>query len=98
MREQRTSPRARMSIGCTLSRRIGSPIQGRTLDVGPGGMRVTTPRPLTADEVLHFDLPLAAGAVAGEARVLREQGYGIYALRFEALPEPARAALADVAA
>ena len=92
------SPRTPMSVECTLRRRTGSPIEGRTLDVGPGGMRVTTARPLAADEVLHFDLPLADGHVVdGEARVLREQGYGIYALRFEALLEPARAMLAGVA-
>jgi PilZ domain len=99
MPEQRRSPRAPMTVECTLHRRSGSPIQARTLDVGPGGMCVTCSRPLSADEVLHFDLPLADGAVVdGEARVLREQGYHVYALRFEALPAATSARLARVAA
>jgi hypothetical protein len=98
MPELRTAQRAALSCACTLHRRTGAPIQGRTLDVGVGGMRVSTARPLATDEVLRFDLPLADGAVDGEARVLREQGYRIYALRFESLREPARARLAGVAA
>jgi hypothetical protein len=62
-------------------------------------MSVTTTRPLAPDEVLRFDLPLPPGDVVdGRARVLRQQGYRVYALRFEALPEPARARLAGVAA
>ncbi len=88
-----------MAVDCTLHRRSGSPIQARTLDIGPGGMCVTCSRPLSPDEVLHFDLPLAAGEVVdGDARVLREQGYHVYALRFEALPAETSRALAGVAA
>jgi hypothetical protein len=88
-----------MALDCTLHRRSGSPIEARTVDVGPGGMCVTCSRPLSADEVLHFDLPLAPGdVVGGEARVLREQGYQLYALRFEALPATAAERLAGVAA
>jgi hypothetical protein len=98
MPELRTAPRVDLSCACTLHRRTGAPIEGRTLDVGVGGMRVSTTRPLAQDELLRFDLPLAQGAVDGEARVLREQGYRIYALRFESLREPARARLAGVAA
>ena len=99
MPEQRTSPRAQLSIECTLRRRTGPPIPGRTLDVGPGGMRVTCVRPLTQDEVLHFDLPVGPGEmVGGEARVLREQAYRVYALRFEALAAPAAERLAGMAA
>jgi len=96
MPELRSSPRVPLACACILRRRTGSAIEGRTIDIGTGGMCVTTQRPLAADEVLHFDLPLPGrgGLVDGEARVLREQGYGIYALRFESLPEPARAALA----
>jgi hypothetical protein len=87
MTDQRKSPRTRMEVDCTLHRRTGSPIEARTVDLGPGGMCVTCARPLSADEVLHFDLPLADGQVVdGDARVLREQGYRVYALRFEALP------------
>ena len=83
-----------MECGCTLSRRFGAPVQGRTVDVGPGGMRVTTQRPLSTDEVLEFELP---PGVRGRARVLRQQTYGVYALRFERLTDEARAALARLA-
>jgi hypothetical protein len=99
MPEHRASSRTTLSVPCTLRRRTGSPIQARTLEVGAGGMSVTTARPLATDELLHFDLPLAAGDVVdGEARVLREQAYGIYALRFEALRAPARERLAGMVA
>jgi hypothetical protein len=63
------------------------------VEIGPGGMSVTCERPLATDEVVHFDLPLHDGDVDGDARVLREHGYHLYALRFEALAEPARAQL-----
>ena len=99
MIERRGSPRVELSVECVLRRRGGSAIPARTLDLGPGGMSVTSARPLAADEVVHFDLPLPRGdTVDGEARVLREQSYRVYALRFEALPEPARSRLAGVAA
>jgi hypothetical protein len=99
MPDQRRSPRKPMSVACTLHRRSGSPIEARTVDVGPGGMCVTCSRPLSTDEVLHFDLPLASGeVVGGEARVLREQGYHVYALRFEALPAAASERLFGMAA
>ena len=89
MAERRASPRTQMSLDCTLRRRTGSPIEARTLDLGPGGMSVTTKRPLAPDEVLSFDLPLASGEVVdGRARVLREQAYGVYALRFESAAAP----------
>lgn len=98
MRERRGSPRIELDCGCTLSRRFGSPVEGRTLDVGPGGMRVATRRPLSTDEVLEFELPPPAGpGLRGRARVLRQQTYGVYALRFERLSDEARAALARLA-
>jgi hypothetical protein len=50
-------------------------------------MCVATKRPLSADEVLSFEL---SPAINGRARVLRQQGYDIYAVRFESLPQPAR--------
>jgi PilZ domain len=75
---------------CTLHRRSGSPITGHTVDVGPGGMCVCTRRPLAADEVLRFELPLG---IDGRGRVLRQQGHDTYAVRFELLGEPARAEL-----
>src|ERR1700759_1925877 len=96
--ERRGSPRVELDCGCTLSRRFGTPVEGRTVDVGPGGMRVATQRPLTTDEVLEFELPPPSGpGVRGRARVLRQQSYGVYALRFERLTEDARAALVRLA-
>ena len=92
--ERRVSPRVELECDCTLSRRFGSPIEGRTVDVGPGGMRVATKRPLATDEVLEFQLQLGA---QGRARVLREQTYGVYALRFERLSDEDREALSRLA-
>jgi PilZ domain len=89
----RRSPRARIEMQCTLHRRSGSPVTGRTLDVGPGGMRVCTSRPLAPDEMLRFELP----GIDGNARVLRQQGHDTYAIRFELLGEPARAELRRLA-
>jgi hypothetical protein len=58
-------------------------------------MRVATQRPLATDEVLDFELPPPAGpGLRGRARVLRQQTYGVYALRFERLSDDARAVLA----
>jgi hypothetical protein len=88
--EQRRSPRIQVEMECTLHRRTGSPISARTVDLGPGGMCVATTRPLSTDEVLRFEL---SPRVSGRARVLRQQGYDIYAVRFEALEEPALAEL-----
>lgn len=90
MTEKRRSPRVRLEMECTLHRRSGSPITGRTVDLGPGGMCVATSRPLSTDEVLEFELP---PRISGRARVLRQQGYDSYAVRFEILPDPAREAL-----
>ena len=97
MAERRGSPRIELCVEFTLRRRTGSAIEARTIDLGPGGMSVATKRPLAADEVLEFDLPLSPDeVVAGRARVLRQQGHDTYALRFEALLEPARERLAEV--
>ncbi len=82
------SPRAQIALDCTLRRRTGSPIPALTLDVGPDGMRVTSPRPLTEDERIDFDLPNLEMRIAGHARVLRQQRLHVYVLRFERLPEP----------
>ena len=90
MSENRRSPRVRLEMDCTLHRRSGSPISGRTVDLGPGGMCVATTRPLSTDEVLEFELP---PRISGKARVLRQQGYDSYAVRFEVLADPAREAL-----
>jgi hypothetical protein len=93
------TPRIDMALPCVLRRRTGSPISAETVNLGPGGMCVSAPRPLALDEVLDFDLRLAgAGSVDGKARVLRQEGYGAYAMRFEALVEPARERLEGLAA
>jgi c-di-GMP-binding flagellar brake protein YcgR len=93
--ERRRSWRTGIALECTLHRRTGKMIEGRTVDVGPGGMRVHTSRPLSIDEVLEFELP-DRGRINGRARVLREQAYRIYALRFEKLGEEARAEIAEL--
>lgn len=89
MTEQRRSPRIEIEMPCTLHRRSGSPIEGHTVDLGPGGMRVCTTRPLAADETLRFELK----GIDGRVRVLRQQSHDTYAVRFEMLGEPARAEL-----
>jgi hypothetical protein len=89
--ERRRVSRSDLALPCVLRRRTGSAISVETVNVGPGGMCVSTNRPLAIDEVLDFDLPLAgAGSVDGRARVLRQEGHGVYALRFEGLREPTR--------
>ncbi len=83
--EHRGSPRHAVAFDCTLTRPHGNPVRGRTEDLGAGGMRVVTDRPLTIDEELGFELLLdATGPVDGRARVVRQQGPNCYALRFEA--------------
>ena len=74
---------------CTLHRHGGTPIEGTTVDLGPGGMCVSTKRPLAADETLRFELQ----GIDGRARVLRQQSRDTYAVRFEMLDEPALAEL-----
>jgi hypothetical protein len=82
--EMRRNPRAQLALALILKRHRGGPVSGRTLDVSLGGMRVTTDRPLSVDELLAFDLLLdGAGHVDGHCRVLRQQGLNSYALRFE---------------
>jgi len=61
-----------------------------TVEIGTGGMSVSTTRPLAIDEELGFDLP---PSVTGRARVLRDHGGHVYGLRFEQLPEQDRAGL-----
>lgn len=91
--ERRGAPRTEMAVTCTLRRRTGSAIACETVDVGIGGMSVCSRRPLSPDEVLTFDLPAPEAAISGRARVLRQQGYELYALRFEQLAEPCRSQL-----
>ena len=98
--DRRRAPRAALAVECKLRRRNGPPIHCRTVELGPGGMSVASARPLAQDEVLDFDLPHPAGAaeLCGQARVLRQQGHQLYALRFERLADAARAGLERLAA
>jgi hypothetical protein len=97
--DRRRTPRAAVALQCTLHRRVGSAIEAETVDIGPGGMCVSCARPLAADEVLRFDLPLPEAAhLDGRARVLRQEGHNRYALRFEHLVEPALETLRALAA
>jgi c-di-GMP-binding flagellar brake protein YcgR len=83
--DRRHAGRVEMVVTCTLKRRAGSPISCETVDVGPGGMSVCSERPLATDEVVAFDL--AAVELSGHARVLRQHGHQLYALRFEQLAD-----------
>jgi hypothetical protein len=94
--ERRRSWRTEVALECTLHRRTGKTIDAPTLDIGPGGMRIKANRPLSVDEVLDFELPDRA-RINGRARILREQGYRIYAVRFEKLGDEARGELAELA-
>ena len=82
------APRAQVEMACTLRRTIGSPIPARTLDVGPRGMRIRSPRPLRPDETVGFELPDFDMRLDGRARVIAEELPHVYSLRFEGLPEP----------
>lgn len=74
-----------MALPCTLTRRNGNPVRATTQDIGAGGMRVITERPLSIDEELEFDLaPDAENHPHGRARVVRQQRMDCYALRFDA--------------
>jgi hypothetical protein len=90
--ERRRSPRTEIELECTLSRGAGSAIAARTVDLGPGGMCVKCERPLADDELVDFEIP--GRRFDGRARVLREQGYHVYALRFEVLADAQREQLA----
>jgi c-di-GMP-binding flagellar brake protein YcgR len=94
--ERRRNWRTSIELACHLHRRTGKLIEGHTVDIGPGGMRVHTIRPLAIDETLEFEL-VERGRIHGRARVLREQAYRVYALRFEKLGDEARAEIADLA-
>jgi len=82
------APRAEIELSCTLRRTIGSPIAALTMDVGPRGMRIRSPRPLMTDETVSFDLPNLDMRINGRARVINEDRPRVYSLRFEGLPGP----------
>ena len=98
--DRRTAPRVEVDVNVSLTRSYGAPVSAHTLDLGAGGMRVATARPLRVDELLHFDLTLDDGeTVAGEARVMRLHPRSRYALRFERLaPQDVETISAYVAA
>ncbi|HEY7076866.1 MAG TPA: PilZ domain-containing protein [Solirubrobacteraceae bacterium] len=96
--DRRRSARVPIALNCTLARRTGSVITCETVDLGPGGMCVTSTRPLAPDEVLSFELPAPGAPVSGQARVLRQQSARVYAMRFERLPADARGELERLAA
>jgi hypothetical protein len=60
-------------------------------------MCVATPRPLSIDELVGFDIEADGEEICGTARVLRQVGYDRYGLRFERLLEPARRRLTQLA-
>lgn len=75
--------------------RHGAEVVGRTHDLGPGGMRVETRRPLHAGEELSFVLALDDGArVSGRAHVVRHHAGDFYGLRFDRLAAGAAERLA----
>jgi hypothetical protein len=94
--ERRRSWRTEIALECTLHRRTGKVIEATTIDLGPGGMRVKSTRPMGVDEVFDFELPDRA-RINGRARVIGERGYRVYALRFDKLGDEARAELALLA-
>ena len=93
--ERRRSPRAAIELECTLTRGKGGPIDAHTVDLGPAGMCVKCKRPLAEDELVAFTIPHQE--FLGRARVVREQGYHVYALRFEEIADAQRAALQALA-
>ena len=85
---RRASPRAEISLPVALARgaRHGAELVGRTHDLGPGGMRVETKRPLHDGEELAFVLALEDGSrIAGRAHVVRHHAGDLYGLRFDRL-------------
>jgi PilZ domain len=97
---RRATPRAQIAVAVTLARgRVGKDVTGRTQDLGPGGMRVATRRPLRVDEHLAFELTLDDGTcVTGRARVVREDVGNVYGLRFARIADDGLERLASLVA
>ncbi len=92
--ELRACARAAVTLDVQLARKVGRPVAAQTIDLGAGGARVTSRRPLRVDEQLHFDTDLPGAChLAGTARVLRQDRHDVYALRFEDVPPSALAEL-----
>lgn len=86
--ERRQTARMRMELEITLSRAKGGPVSAKTIDIGPGGLRISSRRPLRVDECLEVSLPLAdggGGPVSATIRVMREEPLHVYGVRFEHL-------------
>jgi PilZ domain len=85
MSERRLAGRVPVQVEVRLERKVGRAVSARTVDISPGGARVTSERPLRIDEELRFNfgLPVDGVAVGGVARVLRQDRHNLYALRFE---------------
>ena len=100
MAERRQSVRVKKELALTLSRAKGGPVSARTIDIGSGGMRIASGRPLRVDELLDLALPLDDGAtaVSGTVRVMREEPLNVYGLRFEQLAAGAVDRLAQLTA
>jgi hypothetical protein len=83
--DRRVRQRVEVELEVHLSRKVGNAVTVRTCDLGIGGARVISARPLRVDEELEFDFDLLAGGphLHGTARVLRQQRFDTYALRFE---------------
>ena len=96
MTDRRRSWRTGLALECLLHRHTGTTIEAQALDLGPGGMRVKTNRPLAVDETFDFELPDRA-RINGRARVVDERGYRVYGLRFDKLGDEARAEIALLA-
>ena len=84
--QRREAPRIEVELAVTLSRKVGNPVEARTVDLCATGMRVASKRPLHVDETMKFDLTLdPALHVDGVARVVREHALNVYALRVESV-------------
>ena len=82
--ERRNTSRRVVALDCSLSRAKGGTIPCRTIDLSDGGMRISTARPLTIDEVLSFDLVLGEQEMHGNCRVLRQTAHDSYAVALRA--------------
>ncbi len=68
--QRRTAPRLAVRLGAALAGDGAEPVAARTLDLGAGGLRVETLRPVPADEV-DVTVTLPGGRVVrGRGRVL----------------------------
>jgi hypothetical protein len=83
--ERRVGRRVEVDLELHLERKVGTTLTVHTCDLGAGGARVISERPLRIDEEFHFDLDLPAGGchLDGTARVLRQYLHDTYAVRFE---------------